>query len=239
MDKHHYRFFVDPDSLTGEKFSSSDKELINQIKNVFRLKIGDKITVLDNSGYEFDVVLEKIDNTILNGKIVEKKKREESGLKINLFCSLLKKGNFELVLQKCTELGVFSITPVIYRNTVVKKTEGKERWGKIIKEASEQCGRTVLPVLNQPTDLGKVPSSVVGGLNLVADERLNIKIGDLQSRFKGSSVINLFVGPEGSFTDEERKLMKESGFLTFSLGNNILRSETAAIIGVGLLVNLL
>ena len=241
---------------SGEKFSSSDKELINRVKNVFRLKTGDKITVLDNLGHEFEVVLVMVGSSMLDGKIIERKKKEEPRFKINLFCSLLKKDNFELVLQKCTELGVFSITPVIYKNTVVKKTENKGRWDKITKEASEQCKRILLPVLNQPTDMDKIFSSVKDGLNLVADEKsanriknaecITAKAGSRRQiyniecgRMQNKEEVNLFIGPEGGFTEEERKTMEENGFLFFRLGDNVLRSETAAIVSVGLLVNLL
>jgi len=232
----HYRFFIDSNNLKDRSFISSDRDLINQVKNVFRLKGGARIIVLDNSGYEFEVILESINTQEIRGKILNKVyNQKEESCQINLFCSLLKKDNFEWVLEKCTELGISSFTPVIYKNTVVKRKQRKERWKKIIKEAAEQSRRGRLPVLNDIINFSQVFELVKGQLNLVADEKVNSRIKKYEARIKNVEILNIFIGPEGGFGDKERELMKKNNFLFFSLGRTVLRSETAAIVSVGIL----
>ncbi len=233
----HYRFFVSPNSIKDKKFISSDKSLINQIKNVFRLKNKNTVSILDNSGFEYEVKLKEIGRELIEGVVVNRKlNNNELNIKIDLYCSLLKRDNFELVLQKCTELGINSFNPVIFDNTIVKRSEKKNRWDKIIKEASEQSMRGRLPALRKPMEFREILEKVENKFNLVADEKSFNRIADREKRVKNFKSINVFIGSEGGFSNNERDFMKKNGFLFFNLGKTILRSETAAILGVGILV---
>jgi len=234
-DKHHHRFFVDPKLIQGDFFSSNDKVLINQIKNVFRLKTGSEILILDNTGYEYVVKITKLTNNI-EGKIVKKIKQKQPEKKINLFCSILKGDNFEFVLQKVTELGIAEITPVIFQNSLKKDIVNKiDRWNKIIKEASEQSMRFFLPELNKAVEFGKAIQQVENKFNLVADQESKINLLKYSEKIRKEKIINIFAGPEGDFSEKEKEIMVKAGFLFYNLGNNTLRSETACIASAGII----
>jgi 16S rRNA (uracil1498-N3)-methyltransferase len=145
---------------------------------------------------------------------------------IHLYMSLIKKDLFELVVEKVTELGVKSITPIL-----TDRTQGKnlnmERLNKIAIEASEQCGRGNIPIIKPVTDLENALSSIEGEI-IVCDKSGSV----LSDQPINLSTINLLIGPEGGWTDEERKLFSSKGAKFISLGDTILRAETAGIVGV-------
>lgn len=236
----HFRFFVGAENIIGGIFVSSDKDLINQVKNVFRLKTGDEISVLDGSGYEYRVLLQKITKGALEGKLLDKKFSQNSeAIKINLYCPLLKGGSFDLVLEKCTELGVFAFYPVAYKNCVVKPKGNKERWEKIVKEASEQCGRYYLPKINNTLSFEEAVSTITKKQNnIVADHEAINKIKDLSFVAKGVDAVNIFVGPEGGFSEKEIDEMQNRDFVFVNISDGILRAETACITSVGIFSNL-
>lgn len=238
----HHRFFIDPDNIQGDFFITKNKDLINQIKNVFRLhghdfngdKEGDHILVLDGTGWEYEFELEEVSNKNIDGCLVEKKFYEKDNKKIGLFCSLLKGDHFEMVLEKCTELGTDLFQPVVYERSVIREiSKGKmERYRKIIKEATEQSGRLDLPEIFEPVNLKEAIKKTKNAFNLVSAIKVGKNILDI--KFKGKD-INIFIGPEGDFSEKEINIMRKENFLFFNLGNNVLRSETAAIVSCGII----
>lgn len=234
---HHYRFFVHPENIIGDVFESSNTDLINQIKNVFRLKKGDEITLLDNSGYEYRVVIKELSKKNITGDVVESEfKKIEKINRTCLYAPLLKGKNFELVLEKCTEIGVDEFCPVIYQNSVVKNTDIKDRWRSIIREASEQCGRIVLPQIKDPEKLDKIFDAVKKDINIVGGNSSDVNINEV--KIDEGKNINVFIGPEGGFNKKELENMQENGFIFCSLGKNTLRAETACIVALGVLQNM-
>jgi len=235
--EHHYRFFVHPENIIGNSFVNENKDLINQIKNVFRLKKGDMIIVLDNSGYEYQVEIRELNKNNISGSVIKKEfKKTKKKNRIELYTPLLKGKNFDLILEKCTEMGVDTFCPVLYQNSVVKSSEIKDRWKSIVREASEQCGRSVLPQIKEPEDLNNIFDAVKKDVNIVAGCSSDLNIGDIE--FSESKKINIFVGPEGGFSKKELGQMQECGFIFCSLNENTLRAETACIVALGFLVNI-
>jgi 16S rRNA (uracil1498-N3)-methyltransferase len=236
-EHHHYRFFVHPENIIGDSFIDNDKDLVNQIKNVFRLKKGNTITVLDNSGYEYQVEIKELNKNSVVGVVLKKdfnKKIRKS--RIEIYAPLLKGKNFDLVLEKCTEIGVDAFCPVIYQNSIVKNSNIKDRWKSIVRESSEQCGRTILPQIKDPEILNKVFDAVKKDINIVGGGSSDMNISELN--IDGEKNINVFIGPEGGFTDKELKQMQENGFIFCSLSENTLRAETACIVVLGTLANM-
>lgn len=207
-----------------------DRDILNQLKNVLRLKKGEQIILFDGSGYDFISEF-----TGEGAKIVEKVlNRREPERKIFLFCSLLKKDKMEWVFQKGTEAGVFEFVPVLSARSV-KKDFNKARAEKIIKEAAEQSGRAILPKVGGVLEFKEA-------LEFVQKERLSGVISDPNSKKHISETLKepnmaLFIGPEGGWTEEEISEAKECGFKAVSLGRLNLRSETAAIIGSAFLLS--
>ena len=143
------RFISDFD-LEGQDLSVFDKDILNQVKNVLRLKSGQQILLADGKANEALAEIIEFGGDFFRVKLLQKESNSnESARKVILYCSILKRENFELVAQKATEVGVAEIVPLICERTI-KIGFKKERLVKIIKEAAEQSGRGILPVLYEP-----------------------------------------------------------------------------------------
>lgn len=235
-----HRFFVSPNAIAGQTVTFPE-DTVHQISRVLRMQPGDRVVVLDNSGWERVVELEAIGRRDAAGQVVDKRLATgEPQVKITLYQSMLKKSKFELVLQKCTELGVVSFVPVISSRTVVGSLGGVsenklERWERIITEAAEQCRRGRRPTLEDAQMFNHALSQAQrrGGLMLVPwEEEDSRSLKDvLQPDEVGERPlsIGIFIGPEGGFEEEEVALAKEAGAISVTLGPRILRAETAAI----------
>ena len=235
-----HRFFL-PFSTTDNFLIITDQEIVNQIKNVLRLKAGDEILIF-NSEEERKGKIEEIAKNairiILKEEVINLR---EPKIKVKLFCSLLKKDNFELVVQKATEVGVKEIYPIISKRTV-KFDFKKERMDKIIKEASEQSMRISLPIFHQTISFQEaLKESSQNQLNVFCDlsSPLFLEILKDKSIPKKINSLGIFIGPEGGWSEEEIHLAKDNNFLMVKLSDLVFRSETAAIIAVYLFSHLL
>ena len=224
------RFFVSREIIKEDKFYITEPDLLHQMTRVLRFKPGESLELLDNTGKIYQSEVEEIGKKDIKGKIVNTIDRPDAPKhKINLCLALLKRDNFELVLQKATELGVVEITPVITDHCIKKTNNIPERWQKIIREASEQSGRTTMPKINEVIEFKKAVTQYSPGVICFAGAKRSIQESDLPKK------INLYIGPEGDFTNEEIGLAKQNKIEPVNLGSNILRAETAAIAAVALI----
>jgi 16S rRNA (uracil1498-N3)-methyltransferase len=157
-------------------------------------------------------------------------------MEITLCLSIIKKDNFELAVQKATELGVTTIIPILSSRSE-KKNLSFDRLEKIAIESAEQCGRGdvphIMPIVTLEQALAKVhDKQLLIMLDLGTKSLVNEKQALLDS--KNISEITLFIGPEGGWSDEDHELMNNRGVKKYSLGNTVLRAETAAIVAVSL-----
>lgn len=228
------RFFVNLKLKRGI-LEISDKEIFHQLKNVLRKRVGERIILLDGSGKEGIAEIKKFSKEKIGLEILEiRENKREPEVFVCLFCSILKKANFEFVVQKATEIGVKEIVPIICKNTV-KLGLNLKRLEKIAKEASEQCGRGILPKILTPMKFEEA-------LNKTKNFKLKILFdasGENFSKIKEKpDQIAIFVGPEGGWDEKEIELAKKENFKILNLGKLNLRAETAAAIGSFLAVNL-
>jgi len=230
-----HRFFLPPDWIAEGTVVIIGK-LVHQIRNVLRLGASDHITVLDNSGWEYEVELQKLDSAKVEGKVISKSLAAgEPRTKITLYQALLKGSNFEFVLQKCTEIGVAGFVPLICERCVAGEPDSKRlsRWRSIIREAAEVSRRGKLPVLQNPTSLTEACKSA-SGISLIPWEEEKARgIGDVlrsHRKIRNDSAINIFVGPEGGFSRSEVEFARSCGIVPVSLGHRILRAETAGLV---------
>jgi len=232
-----HRFFVSPETITNQKFSSHDEELIHQLSRVLKIRAGEKILVLDNAEHEYLIELSTVNKKAIEGKVLKKENKLDisSSRQIHLFVPPLKNtSRWEWMLEKCTEIGVTSFTPLITARTEVKELRKIERLERIIKEAAEQSGRTKLPVIHEPLTFQNAVKN--DGTNLIATLTPGAEpITGTDAPRRVSTKYNLFIGPVGDFTPEEITLALEHKFYPISLGSQILRTETAAMVGVSLL----
>ncbi|MEK7478586.1 MAG: RsmE family RNA methyltransferase [Patescibacteria group bacterium] len=228
-------------NFKDETIRSSDEELINQLKNVLRLKNGDEIILCDGKLNEASCVIENIGRSEVVFKIIKVWQNKKEFLKdIILYCSVLKRENFELVIQKAVELGVKEIVPIIAKRTV-KLGLREDRAQKIIKEASEQSGRGILPVLSQEAPFSDaVAMAETNDINLFFE--LDKKsIADSKIDFSKYKKIGVFIGPEGGWAEEEFEVVSSKlkvgsgGFKVVGLSPFTLRAETAAIAALSII----
>jgi len=248
-----HRFFVPSESLARGVVEIGGA-VSRQMSEVLRLRKGEHVILLDNSGWEYETELETVSPGRVVGVVLSKRLgAREPRVKLTLYQSLIRTQNFELVLQKCTEIGVSVFVPLVCERSSVGQLgeigqEKWERWGRIIAEAAEQSGRAKLPVL-QPATLFPQACSTVRGLSLVAyeDEREQGLRDCLRSLTAPGKAhlnagplrpfsLNLFIGPEGGLSQKEVEIARCYRLYTFGMGPRLLRSETAAIVASSLIL---
>lgn len=202
------------------------------IKKVMRMNIGQNIEIVfDRETY----ICELTDlNDLVEAKIIDKVDENNELDKRVIICqSLVNEQKMDFILQKCTELGMYEFYPYKAMNSVVKdngKSDKKiARWQRIVKEASEQSKRNIIPKVHDILDL-KDLIKVDASLKLICtvNEMTNSVKKALQDNSKCDTII-IVVGPEGGFTKYEENVLMENGFVSVSLGKRVLRTETASL----------
>ncbi|MFA5251033.1 MAG: RsmE family RNA methyltransferase [Phycisphaerae bacterium] len=202
--------------------------------NVCRLKKGDKVELFDGAGALAIASIEKAASKSVLLKIIDIEKTDKPDKpEIVIAVSLPKGERFDWLMEKCTELGVDRIIPVIFERTIKqpKNPKAAQRWQNIAIAAAKQCRRIFLPQIDMPMTLDKILSTLKNQPN-----KTEILVGSLESnspplitkRFDTKNVI-AFIGPEGGITEGEKALLEDCGAEFVRLTNTILRIETAAL----------
>lgn len=219
------RFFIRETIGNKRELTLPDHKLAHQLRSVFRFKTGDTIILFDGSQYEYVSSITNLTSDKVSVTIKEKNVTCVTPKKnVHIFQSIIKKDNFEWILEKCTEIGVSEFTPVISERTE-KKNLNNKRAQTIMIEASEQSGRCSVPVLNETASLASIITKY--GENLIAFN-LGGERFECEKSVTGNDV-KVLIGPEGGWSEKEVELMNEVGIKVFSLGSQTLRAETAAI----------
>ena len=237
-----YNFFITNQNLTGDivKIDGSD---FNHIKNVLRMKEGDTFLVsIDNKNYLCQLKMFFAD--YLTAEITQKDFLDTSlNVEIYLFQGLPKSDKLELIIQKAVELGVYKIIPVQMEHSIAKIENNKikaktERFNAIAESAAKQCKRSFIPIVNEPLSL-KQALDMAKELDLFLipyenEQGIKSTINAL-AKIKKDFKVGVLIGPEGGFSDGEIELAKTVGE-TISLGKRILRTETASITALSMLM---
>ncbi len=247
--------FIDNFNLSGKEIEITG-EIAHQMAKVLKLEVNEQVELCDGKGKN---VLGKIKSISKNTVTVEAEKiwtsEKDETRHVSLFCAVLKKENFEWVVEKATECGVSEIVPVITTRTI-KMGLNMDRLIKIAKEASEQSGRSFIPKIHEPISFDQ-------SLEMAKENNCNIffdaggesvfekHCAGRRAEHSNSSAdeyvcfsntdsppINIFIGPEGGWTEEENQKAKTAGFKIASLGKLVLRGETAAVVATYLSVNM-
>ena len=216
-------------------------EDMHHILHVMRMKMGDRFEVVDD-GYVYEYQIDNV--SPFNVSLIEKRCEEvELNKQVTLFFALAKGDKIDLVIQKCTELGVHRVILFKSKRCVVnydnKDTAKKiSRYQKIAKEASEQCHRLVIPEILGVIDLNDI-DKYLSDINLLAYEKESGLTTNSFNLDDNSKSVSIMIGPEGGFDEKEVTMLVNKGFKTISLGKRILRCETAAIYALSVLSYLL
>ena len=219
------------ESLSLNLNSKLDKSQSHYLSKVMRIKKGQSF-FLFNQGGEWEAKVENINKGILEFLVIKKLRSANLEKEIYLAFAPIKLNYLNLMIQKATELGVTKFIPILTERTIVRKLNEK-RLNKIIIEASEQSNRLKVPKINKMTtldsflELNQNTTIIFGDLN-VNKKKINLK---------SKETLCILIGPEGDFTTKEReKIFKYNNVIPLNINNNILRSETAAISIISIIV---
>jgi len=235
-----HRFFCPAPPISGNKIIINDKEKIHHLRDVLRLKPGEKVVLFDGKGSEYITEIEKLSPQSILLKIKDRYMCQTTKkFRLTIACAIPKKSKMDDIIDKLTQLGVDRITPLETERVIIKLNRHKEglrheRWKRIAISAAQQSQRNTAPIIEPIRDIKEVLSAS-GDFDLKLIPTLTGERKALREAFLASKPKNVLVliGPEGDFTDEEVDLAKESGCLAVSLGDFVLRVETAAVAVAG------
>lgn len=238
------RIFTEPANVGDKYIEIHHKGDIKHMVKVMRLGVGDRVDVSDSVMWEYETVIDQIEDDEVLLRIVDKQAfAREPEVQVTLFQGVPKAGKMETIIQKCVELGVYAITPVFMERTVVveKGNFGKklDRWQKISDEAVKQCKRGIIPQINEQIKFDQMVDKL-GDFDLILfpyenEGNYTIKncLRNLTSKPKTVAVI---IGPEGGFADSEAEALDSAGAERVTLGKTILRTETAGMASLAMVM---
>jgi len=231
-----HRFYY-PDKLSdNNKIILQQKEECHHLKNVLRLQKDDVIILFNSYAQEVRGIITSIGAHQIEINPQEFQQFEIPKPQITLACAIPKKGKFEWIIEKATELNVTEIIPLQTHRTEViiddkKALKKKERFQNVAMNAAKQCKRVTIPHIHKTLSLNAALEKCKGSSEMFIPSLQNPTqtLIEALSNNKNTHAISFFIGPEGDFTDEEYDLAKNQGVHPVSLGCNTLKVETAAI----------
>lgn len=232
------QFLINSGNISEENIIINNKQDIKHIIEVLRCKIDDKIVFIDEQEILYQTKLQEFSKDFLKAHITSKEKSIRSlNTDITLIQSILKSSAQDLTIQKATELGVKTILPIVSKYTVVKIENDKdnlkkvEKWNKIASESCKQCERSKAPEVF-PIKTFQEALKTDFDIKIACVERtsdLSLKDFLRKTKYTSTQKIAVFIGPEGGWSDSEIELFNKNNIAKVSLGNLILRAETATI----------
>jgi len=223
-----------PDKIQSDLSSHLPKEQTHYIKDVMRLKIGDKLSIFNISG-EWNAIIQSYEKKGARIKVMKKVREKENDKNIWLAFSPIKQNPLNFIIQKGTELGIQKFIPILTERSMVREINIK-RIKKIIVEASEQSNRISVPEINSPKSLKdfllQFPKN---GYLIFCD--INSDKNSLKKILekKNNTPLCILIGPEGDFSENERKMIiEQTQTFSISLAKNILKAETAALSAIAI-----
>lgn len=237
-------FYIKNEQINGGN-AYIEGEDVKHIKDVLRYNINDNIDICDENGIKYIAQIINMAKEKISLKILEvSEETSEPSVNITLFQGLPKVDKLEMIIQKCTELGVSEIVPVITERVIVKLDEKSaskklERWNKIAQEAGKQSGRQKIPKVKNINNLKNLieilPKYDILLLPYECEKEVTLK-SVLRNLDKNVKNIAIFIGPEGGFSENDLKLLNLPNVKKVTLGPRILRTETAGLATVSMVL---
>ncbi len=237
------KFFVKQEQIQENKIIIKNQD-VKHIKNVLRAKIGEKLEICNReTGENFICSINKFEENQIWCNIEQKiKEKIESNIKVTIFQGLPKADKMEYIIQKSVELGVYDITPVEMKRCIVKLDEKNakkkiERWQKISEVAAKQCGRNIIPQINNVINIKKLCENTQKyDILLIAYENeekhtLKQELNQIKKQLQDNKnfKIGVIIGPEGGLEKQDVENLEKTGAKVITLGKRILRTETVAL----------
>ncbi len=259
-----FRFFVAPEQIVGDHITVTGED-VNHMKNVLRMKPGEKVRISSGSDEDYFCTIQSLEE---NEVMLQVDSRETSSIElpvqIYLFQGLPKSDKMELIIQKAVELGACAVVPVAMKRSVVKLDNKKaaakvKRWNAIAESAAKQSGRMIIPQVQMPLTFAQAVAQAADmeykllpyeneegmeGVRRILGElsdavKARSRENQMQENLSSTLRIGIFIGPEGGFDPAEVELAVNEGWQKISLGRRILRTETAGMALLSVLVYLL
>lgn len=230
-------FFTAPDKIRDD-FILIDGSDVNHIANVLRMRPGDRLMISDGEGSDYTCEISRIEEDGIYCSILSSAlSRSEPSVKFFLFQGLPKSDKFETIIRKSVELGVYEMIPTVTARSVVKYDDKKkkakqQRWQKISESAAKQSRRGIIPQVREIVSF-KTALEYASPLDMILIPYENFKdmksTKETISRIKPGMSVGIFIGPEGGFETSEVDAAAAAGAKPISLGSRILRTETAPL----------
>ena len=236
-----YHFFVTPAQIM-DGYAVITGQDVNHIRNVLRMKPGEQVGIRDGISRSYICELEAIEEEEIRAKILtEDTNLSELPAELYLFQGLPKSDKMELIIQKAVELGVHEVIPVATRRAVVKLDRKKElkRWNAIAESAAKQSGRMMIPQVHSVLTMKEAFAYAKGfDVNLIPYELAEgmKETKAILDQVKPGMRVGIFIGPEGGFDVEEVEAAMTEGIHPITLGRRILRTETAGMTMLSILM---
>ena len=220
-----------PGPLTPGTDIELDSKAARHIVRVLRLPAGSALTIFNGEGGQYDALLTKIEKTCIVAKLTAFNAGiQESPLHLTLAQGIARSERMDLIIQKAVELGVTHIIPLLTERTLIQLTSERRdkklaHWRGIIISACEQCGRNIMPSLQSPLPFSEWIAQTSGEMRLLLDPSGDLSLQSLPR----SNKISLLIGPEGGFSEQEKRLALAHGSHRVRMGPRTLRTETASI----------
>ena len=237
------KFFIEAGSLIGTHIEIHGGAA-HHIVNVLRHEIGDNIILCDGNSTDYVTTLISCEkgskNALAKFEVLEAKKSiTEPPIFIRLYQSVIKWDSFDIAIQKSVEVGASQIVPIVTERSIYKIIDVRkktERFGRIAKSAAEQSKRGIVPMVTEPICIDDaIQNKGKVAFFACCDEEKTLANRLDQLKIKK---VDLWIGPEGGFTDSEKKSLLAKGIVPFTLGPRVLRSETASIVSIANLLAL-
>ncbi len=240
-------FFVNSSQVCGSVLTIVGDD-VNHMKNVLRMREGEHFSAADENGICYECAVETLEKHQVTANILEKKEGgTELSSKIYLFQGLPKSDKMELIIQKAVELGAYQIIPVATKRAIVKLDAKKEasklkRWQAIAEGAAKQSGRMIIPQISEVKTYGEALQMAKElDVNVIPYECARGMEGtrEIFGSIKPGMSVGIFIGPEGGWEESEVEKAKELNIHPVTLGRRILRTETAGLTTLSILMYLL
>ena len=223
-----------PESLLLNLNSKLDKSQSHYVNKVMRVKVNETFSLFNSNG-EWEANVKEIAKGMVEFTITKQIRHKENSKDVWLAFSPIRSNYFNFMIQKATELGVTKFLPIIFDRTIVRKINN-ERLKKIIIEASEQSNRINIPSIEKAQNLKNFLSKYKNKIDLIFTD-LNTENKKLDIKKVKNIPICIIIGPEGDFSEKERKeILTFEGVKPIKINENILRSETAAISTLSIII---
>ena len=235
-------FFIDSRNRVNNIITINDSENYRHIAKALRARIGEKLLLIDEAQIQYETKICKIDSSEIVCEIIDSyPSKRDLDFDLYLAQSPLRSDAQLTIMEKATELGARGVYPIITDNCALNKSvleKKHEKWQKVMYEASKQCERAKVPTCFEPTTLEKVLELDFDKILVLAERSTEISFKEYlrQNPIKKGEKVLTIIGPEGGFSEREFNFFKDKNLPLISLGDLILKAETAVIVTLGNIV---